>query len=103
MAVALAESCIAGDLGIDATANQWRASALLFGEPQSEIVVSCGAGRAESALQVMATAHGLTAHHLGAVSGDRLRFGPINVGVDDLREAYESGLPHALEGVTANV
>ncbi len=36
IAVALAESCIASDLGIDAAANPWRASAQLFGEPQSE-------------------------------------------------------------------
>ncbi len=50
----------------------------------------------------MATAHGLTAHHLGVVAGDRLRFGPIDVSIHDLREAYESGLPRALEGVTAN-
>jgi phosphoribosylformylglycinamidine synthase len=102
LAVALAESCIAGDLGIDATASPWRASAQLFREPQSEIVVSCGAGRAQSELQLMATAHGLTAHHLGVVAGERLRLGPIDVSIHDLREAYESGLPHALEGLTAN-
>lgn len=50
----------------------------------------------------MATAHGLTAHRLGVVAGDRLRIGAIDVSVADLRDAYESGLPHALEGVAAN-
>ena len=102
LAVALAESCIAGDVGVDAAASVSRTSDLLFGEPQSNVIVSCAAGRPESALQVMATAHGLTAHRLGVVAGDRLRIGAIDVSVADLRDAYESGLPHALEGVAAN-
>ena len=102
LAVALAESCIAGDAGVDAAASVSRTSDLLFGEPQSNVIVSCVAGRPESALQVMATAHGLTAHRLGVVAGDRLRIGAIDVSVADLRDAYESGLPHALEGVAAN-
>ena len=29
--------------------------------------------------------------------------GDLDVSIAELREAYESGLPHALEGVTANV
>jgi hypothetical protein len=40
---------------------------------------------------------------LGMVSGLHLRIDGIDVPLDDLCAAYESGLPHALEGVTANV
>ena len=50
----------------------------------------------------MATSHGLTAHRLGTIAGARLRLGSIDVGLDELHNAYESGLSRALEGITAN-
>ena len=102
LAVALAECCLSGALGIDASIHAARTAALLFGEPQSTVVVSCAGARAESELQVLATKHGLTAHSLGTVTGVRLRIGQIDISIDDMRDAYESGLPRALEGVPAN-
>jgi hypothetical protein len=47
--------------------------------------------------------HKLLGWRCGMVGGDRLRLGAIEAHVDDLREAYETGLPRALEGVTANI
>jgi phosphoribosylformylglycinamidine (FGAM) synthase-like enzyme len=41
--------------------------------------------------------------HIGRVTGDTLQFAGDAVPVAALRDAYEAGLPHALEGVTANV
>ena len=102
LAVALAESCIAGELGVDVTAMTDHRHAGLFGESQSTVVVSSAPGRPLSELQVLATSHGLTAQLLGTVTGDRLRVGGIDVGIEEMQDAYESGLPRALEGVTSN-
>ena len=99
LAVALAESVIAGSLGADARASTAEA---LFGEPQSNVLMSCTPGVSASETQVLATSHGVTAHRLGAVGGDRLRVGAIDLSIAELRYAYESGLPRALEGVTAH-
>jgi phosphoribosylformylglycinamidine synthase len=97
-AVAIAESCIAGDAGAELT----RPSASLFDEPQSSVIVSCAAGDAE-ALGAAAEAAGLTVIASGRVGGSRVVIGDLDVAVSALREAYESGLAHALEGVTANL
>jgi hypothetical protein len=40
---------------------------------------------------------------IGVTGGDRLVLGEIDVPVSALSDAYESGLPSALAGVTANV
>jgi phosphoribosylformylglycinamidine synthase II len=98
LAVALAESAIAGDLGVASDAS---GDEVLFAEPQSRVLLSC-APTASSDVQLLATACGLTAGRLGIITGDRLRVGAIDLSVADLREVYESGLPRALEGVTAN-
>ena len=102
MAVTFAESCIAGGHGLDATPLGNAGVDQLFGEPQSTVVVSGSPGRTESEIKVLATAHGLTARRIGVVGGDRLKLGEIDLSLDQLRDAYESGLPRALEGVTAN-
>jgi phosphoribosylformylglycinamidine synthase II len=102
LAVALAESCIAGGRGVDASKFGSSDAEQLFGEPQSTVVVSCITGRVESEIKVLATAHGLTARTIGVSGGDRLVVGGIDLSLDALREAYETGLPRALEGVTAN-
>ncbi len=102
LAVALAESCIAGRLGVDATAMTDHRHAQLFGESQSTVVLSSAPGRPQSELQVLATSHGLTARLLGTVAGNRLRIAGIDITLEEMRDAYESGLPRALEGVTSN-
>jgi hypothetical protein len=37
---------------------------------------------------------------LGAFTGDRLRLGPIDAAVEELRDAYEGGLPRILGATT---
>jgi phosphoribosylformylglycinamidine synthase len=101
LAVALAEMCLAGGFGLDGsqTALGPRIAAALFGEAQSRIVVAV---KPEDRERLAAITNGLNVpvQHVGRVTADpRLRLGPVDVGLDGLREAYESGLPAALEGV----
>jgi phosphoribosylformylglycinamidine synthase len=102
LAVALAESCVGAGHGLAAAPLGPTGVDQSFGETQSTVVVSGSARRIESEIKVMATAHGLTARTIGVVGGDRLKVGHIDLSLDQLREAYESGLPRALEGVSAN-
>jgi phosphoribosylformylglycinamidine synthase len=100
LAVTLAESCIAG--GVGAAISGVADDVSLFAETQSCVALSC---RADDAARVteLAQSHGVACTGIGRVSGSRLRIGDLDIAVADLNEAYESGLPHALEGVTANV
>jgi phosphoribosylformylglycinamidine synthase len=91
LAVALAECCIAGGTG--ATINVTRAGDVTwFGEGQSRVVVSCAADFRER-LSEMAALHRVPLVALGLVGGDALRLNGADVGVEVMREAYESGLP----------
>ncbi|HXK34866.1 MAG TPA: phosphoribosylformylglycinamidine synthase subunit PurL [Dehalococcoidia bacterium] len=101
LAVALAESCIASGHGLEGGAAPLR-DLRLFGEQQSAVVVSCAVADT-GALESAARADGLRVDTLGVVRGERLRFGGIDLSVAELRDAYENGIPRALEGVTANV
>ena len=100
LAVALAECCIAGGHGIEAThANvTGRLDAALFGEAQSRIIVSC-AGSDSGELAILARDANVPLGHLGRVHGDRLAVGAlIDVSVGELATAYHEGLPRALAG-----
>ncbi len=75
LAVALAESCFAGEepgLGatLDLPASGLRTDALLFGEAPSRMVVTTGDA---AALAAVATRHGVPCARLGTVGGDSLR------------------------------
>jgi phosphoribosylformylglycinamidine synthase len=103
VAVALAECCVSGSTGAEMTSAKpsitgWTEQ---FGEPQSCVVVSCAQERWFD-LIALASEHGLVVLAGGVVSGARLQVGSIDLSVDDLRAAYESGLPRALKGVSAN-
>ena len=100
LAVAFAESCMAGGAGAEIDTGV--SGAALFAEMQSSVVMSCRPGDA-SALERLATQKGVALRRSGVVGGEGLRIGVIDVPVTELREAYESGLAHALEGVAANV
>jgi phosphoribosylformylglycinamidine synthase len=103
LATALAECCNAKERGmIGGPVQIARFDEALFGESQSRVVVSCDLAN-EAAVLAAAENAGVRALRLGVVGGERLTFGPIDVSVADLRAVYESGLPRALEGVTANV
>jgi phosphoribosylformylglycinamidine synthase len=105
LAVAVAESCMSGGIGLDASGLtvEARADAWLFGEAQSRIVVSVAANDA-AALEALAGEHGVPAARLGVVGGDRLQIaGVVDVAVADVREAYEGGLAKALAALAPAV
>jgi phosphoribosylformylglycinamidine synthase len=99
LAVALAEMCLAGGLGLDATqAPQGaRLDAALFGEAQSRILVAVPTGRREELLTI---ARGLNVPfaYVGRAGGDRLRLWSLDLPLAELREAYEGGLERAMQG-----
>lgn len=98
LAVALAECCIAGGIGLDAATAPLagRIDAALFGERQSRIVVSVRE-EDEPALRVLADAHRVPAVFLGVTGGEALRLGGlIEVAVAELASAYENALPARL-------
>jgi phosphoribosylformylglycinamidine synthase len=102
LAAALAECCIAHDRGMLGDAiDIARYDEALFGESQSRVVVSCHPAD-QAAVIAAAENAGVRALRLGVVGGEGLTFGSIDVSITGLRAAYESGLPHALEGITAN-
>ena len=102
LAVAIAECCLAGAVGLDARAAEFgpRLDAALFGEAQSRFVVAAPGGEARAALQALAAEAGVEAVVLGVAAGTgedaRLRLGPLDAPLSALREAYEGGLPRAL-------
>ncbi|NDD28473.1 MAG: phosphoribosylformylglycinamidine synthase subunit PurL [Proteobacteria bacterium] len=84
LAVALAECCIAGGVGLEVELPMSDA-ALLYGEGPSRVVVS---SRDPQAVETLARRHGVPVTVLGAVGGDRL----LGHSVHELRAAYERGL-----------
>jgi phosphoribosylformylglycinamidine synthase len=100
LAVALAESCMAGGTGFDGAAVDAgaRLDAALFGEAPSRFVVGT---RDAQALLDLARAANVPAVRLGTAGGDRLRLGPVEVEVAVLRDVYERALPERLAGTEA--
>ena len=78
LAVALAESCMTGGMGVSVLMRydqfgQLPPSAVLFGEAQSRVVVSLASERAMGQFEKMAEQFGVTAQWIGTAGGDRLR------------------------------
>ncbi len=102
LAVAVAESCIMGNLGADiALSTDERTDAALFGETASRIVVSLPAENLLR-LQQIARAHGISCVELGTVISERtLRIAingntRIDLPLDALSDAYEGAIPRLL-------
>jgi phosphoribosylformylglycinamidine synthase len=98
LAVALAEMCIGGDRGVDGSAAAFggRVAAALFGEAQSRIIVALKPESREAFLAI-ASSLNVPVQHVGRVTAEhRLRLGPVDAAVQDLRRAYEGGLAAAL-------
>jgi phosphoribosylformylglycinamidine synthase len=99
LAVALAESCIAGDVGCEMIVQGERDDVNMFGE-LGGIVVSTD--RFDE-LEELATRHQVVVAIDGEVRGSRLIIGgrhsprATSLTLDELRDAHESGLPRALE------
>jgi phosphoribosylformylglycinamidine synthase len=98
LAVALAEMCIAGGLGLDACGADigGRLDAALFGEGQSRIVMAVAPEAGQRVVEV-AAAHEVPIAHIGRVGGERLVVGRyIDLALAELAAAYEGGLERAL-------
>ena len=100
LAVALTESCIAGDIGLDAAdiPKQENFDSLLFGEQQSRIVISVAPEHAEE-LAALAAASDVPVTRLGVVGGQRLMLGDwIDESVPRLENSWEGSLERAVRG-----
>ncbi len=103
LSVALAEACIAGNVGV---VRELPATAFdAFGERQSAVLISV---RPENrkALQALATEHGMEVDEIGEIRASDdgpFAFGAVDLTMSAARTAYESGLARALEGVAAKV
>ncbi len=97
---ALAECCIAGNVGTTVGGQDYQDFAY-FGEIQSSVVISCKSNDFGDLL-ALASVSLLQPILTGGVGGSRLVLGSLDVAIDEMREAYENGLAHALEGATTN-
>ena len=98
LAVALAEMCLAGGAGIDASgaALGLRLDAALFGEAQSRVIIATRPGE-RGAIDQVARAGDIPFARIGRVTAERrLRLGPIDLSLDEIRDAYEGALERAL-------
>jgi phosphoribosylformylglycinamidine synthase II len=98
LAVALAEMCIGGGLGLDGSGVKMggRLDAALFGEGQSRIVMAVAPEARERLAEVAAT-HEVPIAHIGRVAGRRLVVGRyIDLAVAELAAAYGGGVERAL-------
>jgi phosphoribosylformylglycinamidine synthase II len=100
LAVALAECCLAGAIGIDgrgATLGA-RLDASLFGESQSRFIVAVPDVEALAKVAVLAADANVEMTVIGEATDVRLRLGPVDASLEELRDRYEEGLPRALAG-----
>ena len=111
LAVALAESCIWGNLGLELEVGTLPASvagkvdlttlAFCFGEAPSRIIVSLAPDTWER-LALLAAQEGVPIQRLGVVGGSMLRIASaLNAPVADLARAWNQGLSEALHGPLA--
>ncbi|MCH8814832.1 MAG: phosphoribosylformylglycinamidine synthase subunit PurL [Chloroflexi bacterium] len=104
LAVALAEMCMSGGKGLDASSVTLgnRTDAALFGEAQSRIVVAL---RSDSREALAGIANGLDVQfqYLGTVTSEQgLRLGPIDISLEAMREAYEGSLERRLSATASS-
>ena len=99
LAVALAESALAGDTGFAVSLpgdEPWYVA--LFSESASRAVVSVGPEKAE-AVEALASAHHLPLSRLGETGGPRMVFDSLlEITVEDVRSAHEGAIPKLLAG-----
>ena len=97
MAVALAESCMAGGVGADVHLHDdLHPVASLFGETQSRIVVSVSADDADAFVDHLVGAQ-VPYAVIGTVGGDRLTICErLTLSLDELRDAYIPALEAAV-------
>ena len=100
IAIALAESCLLGDIGATVGIDELRpdeglnprSAGILFGESQSRFLISF-ATEALVRLHELAGRHSVPLRDLGSVGGGRLRVTAcIDVSLADVRRAHEGAL-----------
>jgi phosphoribosylformylglycinamidine (FGAM) synthase-like enzyme len=108
--VALAE-CAFGQVpvGVDVELDDdLPANALLFGEAQGRVVVSCAEGDVDAVLG-MAAEHAVPAARIGTVGAPfgtfalRTPAGTIEAPASELAAIYENAIPRRMEGTPADV
>jgi phosphoribosylformylglycinamidine synthase len=99
LAVALAESAIAGDSGFAVTLrDDLPAHVTLFSESASRAVVSARPERAE-AFESLAAARGVPSARIGETGGPRMMFAPhVETTVGEARAVYEEAIPKLMAG-----
>ena len=100
LAVCLAECCFVGREEIGATvalpSSGIRRDALLFGESQSRVVISCAPADADALLEEASRA-GVPAAVIGTTGGDRLRIDEsVDADVSSLARAHAMALENLL-------
>jgi len=98
LAVALAESCIAGQKGVSVKLDDnIRKDALLFGETQSRIVISASSDNKDKIMEI-AKKSNVSCNLIGEVKGDSLKINDlIDIGVGDLEKTYKQAIPKIVE------
>jgi len=112
LAVALVESAFAGGaepFGIDVTLDDdLPANALLFGEAQGRVVLSCDAAKADELVRSLGI-HGVPAKRIGTVGGRNgairiaTKGGTVHAPVFGLQQIYENAIPRRMDGSAADV
>ncbi|WP_062014376.1 phosphoribosylformylglycinamidine synthase subunit PurL [Aureimonas sp. AU4] len=95
LAIALAEMCMAADLGARVEPGDGPLHARLFGEDQARYVVALAPADAEG---VLGTAGGVPVRRLGTAGGSALEAGPMRVEVEAMTIAHESWFPRYMAG-----
>ena len=97
LAVAIAESAIAGGVGAEIDAVSGRLDAALFGEAGARAVVTVSSNQAKSLAQ-LAARHQLKATRIGTVGGDRLAIGEsVDLPISTAADTWQSALPNLLD------
>ncbi|GHC98380.1 phosphoribosylformylglycinamidine synthase subunit PurL [Nocardiopsis terrae] len=101
LAVALAESALRGRRGLRVEVDG-DAFTALFSESGARALVAVGPGE-EEAFTALAARHGVPVARIGSVGGESLSVthpgGSVEIGLDELRTAYEAALPALMDGV----
>jgi len=100
LAVALAELCLAADVGLDASGLELagRVDAALFGEAPSRLVVAVAASAGQRLAEI-AAAHDVPIVRIGTLGGRRLALGgQVDLPLAEVAQAYGGGLERALGG-----
>ena len=95
LAIALAESALAGGVGAAVSLHAREPHRKLFAESPSRAIVACPPDRVNQVLD-LARRIGCAARAIGTAGGDTLDFGAFEVDLAEAARAFEDALPTAL-------